>query len=70
MPLALFMGQKVIWLPETLRMLREEAPDIEIALYSHTSPDLARALMRERFVSRADEPAARVANKESPPRGR
>ena len=39
-------GQEVIWLPDTLRVLREEAPDIEIALYSHSSPDLARALMR------------------------
>jgi LysR family hca operon transcriptional activator len=36
----------VVWLPETLRILREEAPGIEITLTSQPSPDLAGALMR------------------------
>ena len=39
-------GQEVSWLPDTLRLLREEAPDIEILLSSHSSPELALALMR------------------------
>jgi LysR family hca operon transcriptional activator len=39
-------GHEVVWLPEALRILREEAPDIEITLTSQSSPDLAGALMR------------------------
>ena len=40
------VGQEVTWLPETLRILREEAPGIEITFISLTSPELALALMR------------------------
>jgi LysR family hca operon transcriptional activator len=40
------IGQEVAWLPETLRILREEASDIEITIYSQSSPELAAALMR------------------------
>jgi LysR family transcriptional regulator, hca operon transcriptional activator len=39
-------GAEVIWLPEVLRILREEQPGIEITLSSQSSPDLASALMR------------------------
>jgi LysR family hca operon transcriptional activator len=39
-------GQEVIWLSEALRILREEAPDIEIMLSSQSSPELADALMQ------------------------
>jgi LysR family transcriptional regulator, hca operon transcriptional activator len=39
-------GQELVWLPETLRILRDEAPDIDITLASQPSPDLAGALMR------------------------
>ncbi|MGA0600617.1 LysR family transcriptional regulator [Caulobacter sp. KR2-114] len=39
-------GQEVVWLPHALRILREEAPDVEITLSSQSSPDLAQALMR------------------------
>ena len=40
------IGQEVAWLPETLRILREEASDIEITIFSQSSPELAAALMR------------------------
>jgi LysR family hca operon transcriptional activator len=40
------IGQEVTFLPETLRILREEAPGIEITFLSLTSPELALALMR------------------------
>jgi LysR family hca operon transcriptional activator len=40
------IGQEVAWLPDTLRILREEAPDNEIMLSSQQSPELASALMR------------------------
>ena len=36
----------MVWLPEALRLLREEQPDIEITLFSQSSPELAGGLMR------------------------
>jgi LysR family hca operon transcriptional activator len=39
-------GQELVWLPETLRILREEEPGLEITLASQSSPELAGALMR------------------------
>jgi LysR family transcriptional regulator, hca operon transcriptional activator len=36
----------LVWLPEALRVLRGEQPDIEITLASQSSPELAAALMR------------------------
>jgi LysR family hca operon transcriptional activator len=39
-------GAEVVWLPEVLRILREEQPGVEITLSSQSSPDLAGALMR------------------------
>jgi len=39
-------GQELVWLPEALRILREEQPDIGITLASQSSPDLAGAQMR------------------------
>jgi LysR family hca operon transcriptional activator len=39
-------GHEVEWLPEALRILRDERPDIEITLSSQSSPELAGALMR------------------------
>jgi LysR family hca operon transcriptional activator len=39
-------GQEVIWLSETLRILREEASDVEIMISSKSSPELADALMQ------------------------
>ncbi len=39
-------GHEVVWLPDALRILREEEPGIEITLASQPSPELAGALMR------------------------
>jgi LysR family hca operon transcriptional activator len=39
-------GHEVVWLPESLRILREEEPGLEITLSSQPSPELAGALMR------------------------
>lgn len=39
-------GQELVWLPEALRILREELPSVEITLASQSSPELAGALMR------------------------
>ena len=43
-------GQELVWLPETLRILREEQPDLEITLASQSSPELAGALMRGKIA--------------------
>jgi LysR family hca operon transcriptional activator len=42
-------GQEVIWLPHALRILREEAPNVDITLSSQPSPELALSLMRGRL---------------------
>ena len=41
-------GQEFVWLPEVMRILREEAPGIEISISSHSSPELAARLMQGR----------------------
>lgn len=44
--LGFLTGHEVTWLPDALRILREEAPDTEITVSSQSSPELAGALMR------------------------
>ncbi len=44
--LGFLTGHEVVWLPEVLRLLRQDRPDIEITLSSQQSPELAGALMR------------------------
>jgi hypothetical protein len=46
-------GQEVVWLPHALRIIREEAPGVEIMLSSQSSPELALTLMRGKMYSRA-----------------
>jgi hypothetical protein len=43
------IGQEVAWLPETLRLLREAAPELEVMILSQSSPELASALMLRIF---------------------
>jgi LysR family hca operon transcriptional activator len=40
------VGLEVMWLPHLLRILREEAPEIDVTLCTLSSPELALALMR------------------------
>jgi LysR family hca operon transcriptional activator len=40
------LGQEAIWLSESLRILREEAPNVEITLMTKSSPELADGLMQ------------------------
>jgi LysR family hca operon transcriptional activator len=44
--LGFLTGHEVTWLPEALRILRDELPNIEVTLSSQESPELARALLR------------------------
>ncbi|MBN9661136.1 MAG: LysR family transcriptional regulator [Acidobacteria bacterium] len=39
-------GQEVIWLSGALRILCEEAPDVEVTITTKSSPELANALMQ------------------------
>jgi LysR family hca operon transcriptional activator len=39
-------GQEIDWLPEAMRVLRDELPNIDVTVSSQYSPDLADALMR------------------------
>ncbi len=45
-PSAFSPDRNWVWLPETLRILRAEQPDIEVTLASQSSPELAGGLMR------------------------
>jgi LysR family transcriptional regulator, hca operon transcriptional activator len=44
--LGFLTGQEMDWLPEAIRILRDELPNIEITISSQYSPDLAGALVR------------------------
>ena len=39
-------GQEVIWLSEALRIVREEASDVDVTIMTKSSPELANALMQ------------------------
>src|ERR1700743_317864 len=43
------VGLEVMWLPHLLRMLRDEEPEIEVVLFSQSSPELALALARKKL---------------------
>jgi LysR family hca operon transcriptional activator len=44
--LGFLTGQEVVWLPDALRLLRDELPNIEVTISSQSSPELAGALLR------------------------
>jgi len=44
--LGFLTGQEMDWLPETMRILQDELPNIEVSVSSQYSPDLAQALLR------------------------
>ena len=44
--LGFLTGQEMDWLPEVMRVLRDELPKIEVTVSSQYSPDLAESLLR------------------------
>src|SRR5271156_3186257 len=44
--LGFLTGQEMDWLPEAMRILRDELPNIEVTVSSQYSPELTDALMR------------------------
>src|ERR1700732_688070 len=58
--LGFLTGKEIDWLPEAMRILHDELPNIEVTVSSQNSPDLADALMRGRLDAAfmgAGEPA-------------
>lgn len=59
--LGFLTGYEMGWLPETLRLLREDAPAVQVTLSSQSSPQLAAALLHGRldaaFLRREDKTA-------------
>src|SRR3984885_2906120 len=56
--LGFLTGKEIDWLPEAMRILHDELPNIDLTVSSQNSPDLADALMRGRLDAafmRADE---------------
>jgi LysR family hca operon transcriptional activator len=49
-------GQEVEWLPEAMRILRDEEPEIDITIASQTSPELVSALLRGRIEAAVIRP--------------
>jgi LysR family transcriptional regulator, hca operon transcriptional activator len=47
--LGFLTGKEINWLPEAMRILHDELPNMEITVSSQNSPDLADALMRGRL---------------------
>jgi LysR family transcriptional regulator, hca operon transcriptional activator len=58
--LGFLTGKEIDWLPEAIRLLRDELPNIEITISSQYSPDLADALVRGKLDVAFLRPEARA----------
>jgi LysR family transcriptional regulator, hca operon transcriptional activator len=55
-------GHEIDWLPEVMRVLRDELPNIDVTVSSQYSPDLADALMRGKLDVAFLRPEAKAVN--------
>jgi len=55
-------GQEIDWLPEAMRILRDELPNIDVTVSSQYSPELADALMRGKLDVAFLRPEAKMAD--------
>ncbi len=57
--LGFLTGHEMTWLPEALRILRDDQPNIDVIVHSQLSPDLARGLLQGKldvaFLRREDQ---------------
>src|SRR6202166_1917983 len=57
--LGFLTGHEMTWLPEALRILRDDQPNIEVVVHSQLSPDLAKGLLQGKldvaFLRREDQ---------------
>src|SRR5580704_12705070 len=58
--LGFLTGQEIDWLPEAMRILHDELPNIDVTVSSQNSPDLADALMRGRLDAAFMRPEVRA----------
>ena len=58
--LGFLTGKEIDWLPEAMRILHDELPNIEVTVSSQNSPDLADALMRGRLDAAFMRPEERA----------
>jgi LysR family hca operon transcriptional activator len=58
--LGFLTGQEMGWLPEAMRILRDELPNIEVSVSSQYSPDLAQALLRGKLDLAFMRPEAKM----------
>jgi DNA-binding transcriptional LysR family regulator len=47
--LGFIIGHDSIWLPEALKLLRDEWPNIHVLIFTQNSPQLADALLQRRI---------------------
>src|ERR1700682_4817676 len=58
--LGFLTGKEIDWLPEAMRILRDELPHTDVTVSSQNSPDLADALMRGRLDAAFMRPEERA----------
>jgi LysR family hca operon transcriptional activator len=58
--LGFLTGTEMDWLPEAMRLLHDELPNLEVTILSQYSPDLADALMRGRLDAAFMRPEEQV----------
>ena len=58
--LGFLTGKEIDWLPEALRILHDELPNIDVTVSSQNSPDLADALMQGRLDAAFMRPEERA----------
>jgi LysR family hca operon transcriptional activator len=60
--LGFLTGHEIEWLPEAIRLLRDELPNVEITIASQYSPDLAGALVRGKLDAAFLRPETQTTN--------
>jgi LysR family transcriptional regulator, hca operon transcriptional activator len=58
--LGFLTGKEIDWLPEAMRIIHDELPNIDVTVSSQNSPDLADALMRGRLDAAFMRPEERA----------
>ncbi len=60
--LGFLTGHEIDWLPEAIRLIRDQFPNIEITISSQSSPDLAGALVRGKLDAAFLRPEMQASN--------
>ena len=60
--LGFLTGHEIDWLPEAIRLIRDQFPNVEITISSQSSPDLAGALVRGKLDAAFLRPEMQASN--------